>query len=110
MSQPAFPDITDLRITTGTEGPREDPYGWTLYSVTMADGWRGTLRTSALCGSRYTSTVDGLGTVIAVGNQAERSFEAAVGHRLYELEEEFFGADDSDIREAELAAGWDPNP
>lgn len=35
---------TSIRITSGTEGPRHDPYSWTELEVTRSDGRCATLR------------------------------------------------------------------
>lgn len=116
MTMTPRPDGLKIEIVHGSEGPVEDPYGWTEYRVTLPNGRRGTYR-SGILSERLTVDTD-IGYVTFESPDYVDSppmdviFEDFVGYGLeqlsywYELEYEKY----ADIREAELAAGWDPSP
>jgi len=117
MSSTVMPPGMKLDVRTGREGPREDPYGWTEYRVTMPDGTRTVYRDGILSESLLIVRPDGERLQFeAPEYQGEPAmdlmFKDIVGYGFDQLDwwanAEFERY--ADIREAELAAGWDPSP
>lgn len=119
MTERARPEGFKLEIRFGTEGPREDPYGWTEYRVTLPDGRRALYRDGMLSERLEVDTEIGLVIFESPDYPAKPGdlpmdvmFEDFVGFDTEQLmfwdnqEQEKY----ADIREAELAAGWDPSP
>ncbi len=115
----SVPRPKDLKISVehGTEGPREDPYGWSEWTVTMPDGCKAMWRMGLLSERIELDSEIGKVTFFspdydeALGSY-EQLFESFVGYPIEQIE--YWYNEDwqrgEEVREAELAAGWDPNP
>lgn len=87
------PNDLFIKALSGVEGPKEDPYAWTLWDVRLTNKWRVKYRESALGGS-YVKVYNAAGCSIAevTGEAADvqRYFEKIVGHSVYQLNEWWF--------------------
>lgn len=111
------PDGFKIDVRHGQEGPCHDPYGWTVYDVRLADGthvlYRDALLSECLTIDKpsgesirfFSPEYDG-----PIGMDV--MFEDAVGFPIEQLRfwENADWHRDSDVRDAELAAGWDSTP
>lgn len=111
------PEGMTLDVRHGTEGPEHDPYGWTEYRVHHPG--RGTaLYRSGILSERLDLTLRDGTEMSFVSPEYEGPpdirwiFEDWLKETCEQLD--FWANADwergSDVREAELAAGWDPNP
>lgn len=112
------PEGMKLEIRYGQEGPSHDPYGWTEYRVEMADGLRAMYREADLSETLVITYPNGssIGFRSPEYDGSDPSmlmmFTEITGHGLEQLQywDNEYWQQFEDIREAELAAGWDPNP
>lgn len=119
LEQTVRPKDMKVDVVHGTEGPREDPYGWTEYRITMPDGRKATYRHAMLSERLELDSEIGLVTFESPEYPADDRdlpmkvlFEDFVGYGIDQID--YWSNEDyeryADIREAEIAAGWDSSP
>ncbi len=115
MAATKMPEGMTLCIVRGTEGPREDPYGWQEYRVHMPDGTELNYRDGILSERLVIVRPDGERLEFEAPEyqgdiSMELMFKDIVGYGFDQLDWWDNAAYDPDIYEAELAAGWDASP
>lgn len=112
IPKPAGMQVT---IKYGVDGPPDDPYHVAIFEVRMPDGNRIMLRSAEFTPSLVIESDAGRIEFTSEYQSTpshEEMFESYVGFTLEQLihwdsaEQELY----AEIREAELAAGWDPSP
>ncbi len=111
------PPELKIAVTHGTEGPREDPYGWSEWHITMPDGRKAMWRQGLL--SERLELDSDIGKVTFFSPDYDESlgsyeqlFSDFVGYDMSQIE--YWANIDyekySMVLEAEMDAGWDPSP
>lgn len=106
-----------VEVRHGTEGPRHDPYRWTVYDVTLPDGTRAMYRDSEFTECLNITYPEGTHLRFSAPQYRgdppmELMFKDLVGYGLDQLS--WWANEDweryADVRQAELMAGWDASP